>query len=90
LWSFAFSAFCIQALSAQRRRDAWIGPLDFWLMGPLSMSMIEKPLVIDEAGTTVPGSTFNGSVPGPLMVVQKGDYLPNSGLVARFVRRTTA
>lgn len=40
-----------------------------------SLTVIEKPLVIDDSGTTVPGSTFNGSVPGPLMVVHEGDYV---------------
>jgi nitrite reductase (NO-forming) len=38
-----------------------------------TLTVIEKPLVIDDAGTTIPGSTFNGSVPGPLMVVHEGD-----------------
>ena len=40
-----------------------------------TLTVVEKPLVIDEAGTTIPGSTFNGSVPGPLMVVHEGDYV---------------
>jgi nitrite reductase (NO-forming) len=40
-----------------------------------ALTVVEKPLVIDEAGTTIPGSTFNGSVPGPLMVVHEGDYV---------------
>ena len=35
----------------------------------------EKALVIDEYGTTVQAMTFNGSVPGPLMVVHQGDYV---------------
>jgi nitrite reductase (NO-forming) len=35
----------------------------------------EKPMVIDEDGTTYPAMTFNGSVPGPLMVVHEGDYV---------------
>lgn len=35
----------------------------------------EKQLVIDEYGTTVPAMTFNGSVPGPLMVVHQDDYV---------------
>jgi nitrite reductase (NO-forming) len=40
-----------------------------------TLTVVEKPLVIDDAGTTIPGSTFNGSVPGPLMVVHEGDYV---------------
>ncbi len=35
----------------------------------------EKKLVIDTVGTTVQAMTFNGSVPGPLMVVHEGDYV---------------
>src|SRR5208283_1499238 len=39
------------------------------------MTVVEKPVVIDEAGTTIPGFTYNGSIPGPLMVVHEGDYV---------------
>lgn len=39
------------------------------------MVIEEKPLVIDAVGTTVQAMTFNGSVPGPLMVVHQGDYV---------------
>jgi nitrite reductase (NO-forming) len=35
----------------------------------------EKPLVIDDQGTTLQAMTFNGTIPGPLMVVHEGDYL---------------
>lgn len=35
----------------------------------------EKELVIDDYGTTVRAMTFNGTVPGPLMVVHEGDYV---------------
>ena len=35
----------------------------------------EKPMVIDEYGTVVQAMTFNGSVPGPLIVVHEGDYV---------------
>jgi nitrite reductase (NO-forming) len=35
----------------------------------------EKPLVVDDQGTTLQAMTFNGTVPGPLMVVHEGDYL---------------
>jgi nitrite reductase (NO-forming) len=39
------------------------------------MTVVEKPVVIDDAGTTIPGLTYNGSIPGPLMVVHEGDYV---------------
>jgi nitrite reductase (NO-forming) len=39
------------------------------------MNIIEKPLVIDDLGTVVQAMTFNGTVPGPLMVVHEGDYV---------------
>ena len=35
----------------------------------------EKPMVIDDLGTIVHAMTFNGTVPGPLMVVHEGDYV---------------
>jgi nitrite reductase (NO-forming) len=35
----------------------------------------EKKMVIDEQGTTLQAMTFNGSMPGPLMVVHEGDYV---------------
>jgi nitrite reductase (NO-forming) len=35
----------------------------------------EKQVVIDEAGTTFQAMTFDGSMPGPLMVVHEGDYV---------------
>jgi nitrite reductase (NO-forming) len=39
------------------------------------MTIEEKKLVIDEKGTTIEAMTFNGSVPGPMMVVHEGDYV---------------
>ncbi len=39
------------------------------------MRVVEKPIVIDEAGTTIPAATFNGSIPGPMMVVHESDYV---------------
>ena len=39
------------------------------------MTVVEMPIVIDDAGTTIPGFTYNGSIPGPLMVVHEGDYV---------------
>jgi nitrite reductase (NO-forming) len=35
----------------------------------------EKAMVIDDDGTEVQAMTFNGSVPGPLVVVHQGDYV---------------
>ena len=40
-----------------------------------TLTIVEKPIVIDEQGTTIPGMTFNGSIPGPMMVVHEGDYV---------------
>jgi nitrite reductase (NO-forming) len=35
----------------------------------------EKKIVIDEDGTMMHAMTYNGSIPGPLMVVHEGDYI---------------
>ena len=35
----------------------------------------EKEVVIDDEGTKFQAMTFNGSMPGPLMVVHEGDYV---------------
>jgi nitrite reductase (NO-forming) len=40
-----------------------------------TMTIEEKAMVIDDYGTTVQALTFNGSVPGPLMVVHQDDYV---------------
>jgi nitrite reductase (NO-forming) len=41
-----------------------------------TMPIIEKKIVIDpDEGTTLQAMTYNGSVPGPLMVVHEGDYV---------------
>ena len=39
------------------------------------MEVQEKELVIDNDGTKIHAMTFNGSVPGPMMVVHQGDYV---------------
>ncbi len=39
------------------------------------MTIVEKEVEIDEEGTMLQGMTFNGSIPGPLMVVHEGDYV---------------
>ena len=35
----------------------------------------EKQLVIDDQGTKLQAMTFNGAIPGPMMVVHQGDYV---------------
>lgn len=40
-----------------------------------TMTVEEKPVVIDDEGTELQGMTFNGSIPGPMMVVHEGDYV---------------
>jgi nitrite reductase (NO-forming) len=40
-----------------------------------TMTIEEKPIVIDDEGTTLHAMTFNGSVPGPLMVAHQDDYV---------------
>ncbi|MDQ0315028.1 copper-containing nitrite reductase [Amorphus orientalis] len=40
-----------------------------------TMEIEEKPVVIDDQGTTLQGMTFDGSIPGPMMVVHEGDYV---------------
>src|SRR3954453_2245464 len=39
------------------------------------LTIREKEVVIDDAGTKFQAMTYNGSMPGPLMVVHEGDYL---------------
>jgi len=40
-----------------------------------TMTIKEQKMILDEAGTEVHAMTFNGSVPGPLMVVHQNDYV---------------
>jgi nitrite reductase (NO-forming) len=40
-----------------------------------TLTIEEKKVVIDEKGATFQAMTFNGSMPGPLMVVHEGDYV---------------
>ncbi|MES0068333.1 copper-containing nitrite reductase [Mesorhizobium sp. M0074] len=40
-----------------------------------TMTIAEKPVVIDADGTTLNAMTYNGSIPGPLMVVHQDDYV---------------
>ena len=39
------------------------------------LTVKEQPMVIDDDGTTMQAMTYNGSIPGPMMVVHEGDYL---------------
>ena len=39
------------------------------------MNIQEKEIQIDDEGTTIHAMTFNGSIPGPMMVVHEGDYV---------------
>ncbi|MGB3867014.1 MAG: copper-containing nitrite reductase [Xanthobacteraceae bacterium] len=39
------------------------------------MTIREKEVVVDDAGTKLQAMTFNGSMPGPMMVVHEGDYV---------------
>ncbi|MCA1370404.1 nitrite reductase, copper-containing [Bradyrhizobium sp. BRP14] len=40
-----------------------------------TLTIEERKIVIDEQGTELNAMTFNGSVPGPLMVVHQDDYV---------------
>lgn len=40
-----------------------------------TLTIEEKKLIVDDQGTEVHAMTFNGSVPGPLMVVHQDDYV---------------
>lgn len=40
-----------------------------------TLTIEEKKIIVDDAGTEVNAMTFNGSVPGPMMVVHQGDYV---------------
>lgn len=52
-----------------------------------TMTIEEKKVVIDPVGTTMHAMTFDGSMPGPLMVVHQDDYVeltlvnPNTNLL---------
>ena len=40
-----------------------------------TMTVVEKEVVVDDAGTKMWSMAYNGWTPGPLMVVHEGDYL---------------
>ena len=39
------------------------------------MTIKEQPMVIDAGGTTMHAMTYDGSIPGPMMIVHEGDYV---------------
>ena len=39
------------------------------------LTVQEKEVVIDDAGTKMWAMTYNGSMPGPMMVLHEGDYM---------------
>ena len=41
----------------------------------VTLDIEEKKMVLDEEGTEVWAFTYNGSVPGPMIVVHEGDYV---------------
>lgn len=41
----------------------------------ITLPIVEKKMQIDDDGTEIWALTFNGSVPGPMMVVHEGDYV---------------
>ncbi|MDO1582884.1 copper-containing nitrite reductase [Rhizobium oryzicola] len=41
----------------------------------VTLTIEEKKIVVDQAGTEVHAMTFNGSVPGPMIVVHQDDYV---------------
>lgn len=57
-----------------------VHPHDQVVSGPpkvmqFHMRVEEKKMVIDDQGTTLQAMTFNGSMPGPTLVVHEGDYV---------------
>lgn len=40
-----------------------------------TITTVEKEIVVDDEGTKLRSMTFNGSIPGPLLVVHEGDYV---------------
>ena len=45
------------------------------VINEFTMTVEEKKVIIDPAGTTMHAMTFNGSMPGPMMVVHQDDYI---------------
>lgn len=40
-----------------------------------TMTIAEKPVTIDDDGTVLQAMTYEGTIPGPMMVVHEGDYV---------------
>ncbi|HZQ12301.1 MAG TPA: copper-containing nitrite reductase [Pseudolabrys sp.] len=45
------------------------------VINEVTLTIEEKKIVIDDDGTTMQAMTYNGSIPGPLMVVHQDDYI---------------
>jgi nitrite reductase (NO-forming) len=41
----------------------------------VTLTIHEKKIVVDDAGTTLQAMTYDGSIPAPLIVVHEGDYV---------------
>jgi nitrite reductase (NO-forming) len=41
----------------------------------ITLTVQEKEVAVDDAGTKLQAMTYNGSIPGPLIVVHQGDYV---------------
>ncbi|GLQ16432.1 copper-containing nitrite reductase [Maritalea porphyrae] len=84
--SFIPTAFAQDIADQLERRTVelvappFVHPHDQVATGPaqvveFTMVIEEKEMVIDDDGTVVRAMTYNGSVPGPMMVVHEGDYV---------------
>src|SRR6478752_5501644 len=83
--TLATSAFAASDLKLPRQKVELVAPPfvhaheQATTQGPkiveFKLNIEEKKVVIDDKGTTFQAMTFNGSVPGPLMVVHQGDYV---------------
>src|SRR6202042_3379838 len=40
-----------------------------------TITIVEKEILVDDPGTKLQAMTFNGSIPGPMLVVHEGDYV---------------
>jgi nitrite reductase (NO-forming) len=60
------------------------------------LTVQEKEVVIDDAGTKMWAMTYNGSMPGPMMVLHEGDYMeltlvnPDTNAMPHNIRRREA
>jgi nitrite reductase (NO-forming) len=75
-----FDPASLERIEVQLVPPPFVHPHDQIASGPprvvaFRLVIEEKQMVVDSLGTTVQAMTFNGSVPGPLMVVHEGDYV---------------